>query len=142
MIWLRRRQDKRPSDIAQEFKVSRPFVSKAQRVAEERIKKLIQHTALTNRINIRQTSAQYGFAVGFCAAHQMNTYILFSPKIGVQVWFDHEGECGTCSEKQECIQTLHQLASEWEISIKKDMPPSELAGQMFDEIMRRLNWET
>jgi hypothetical protein len=141
MIWLKRRQDEKPSEIAREFKVSRPFVSKAQRIAEERIKELMQHAAKVNRINIQHFSAQYGIAIGYCAAHKMNTYILFSPTIGVQVWFDHEGECGTCSEKKNCLQTLHQLASEWNIPFKKKETPSELAAHMFEEIRGRLKWD-
>jgi hypothetical protein len=58
-IWLRRRQKALPSIIAKEFNVSRPFVSKAQRIAEERIGKLLKHAASVNRIKLDHMSTHY-----------------------------------------------------------------------------------
>jgi hypothetical protein len=85
-------------------------------------------------------SPKYGFAVGYCHPHQMDTYVLYSPKMGVQTWFDHEGECGSCAELSDCTETLTQLADEWEISLKGKKTPSDIAAHMFDTIMRRLKW--
>ncbi|MFX1560574.1 MAG: hypothetical protein ACFFBL_08290 [Promethearchaeota archaeon] len=140
MIWLKRRQKVLPSDIAREFKVSRPFVSKAQRVAEERIGQLLKHAASVNRIKIRHMSSEYGFAVGYCSTNQMNTFILYSPTIGVQTWFDHEGECGSCAELSECTDTLTQLSDEWKIPLKGKKTPSDMAAHLFKTIMGRLKW--
>lgn len=140
LIWLKRRQKVLPSDIAKEFSVSRPFVSKAQRIAEERIGKLLEHAASVNRIKLRNISPEYGFAVGYCSANQMDTFILYSPKIGVQTWFDHEGECGSCAELSECTRTLTQLADEWKIELRGKKTPSDMAGHLFNAIMRRLKW--
>ncbi|MFW9794193.1 MAG: hypothetical protein ACFFEE_07825 [Candidatus Thorarchaeota archaeon] len=140
LIWLKRRQKVKPSKIAKEFDVSRPFVSQAQRIAEGRIRDLLNYTASTNRIKLQNISSEYGFAVGFCPAQNMDAYILYSPSIGIQVWFDHEGECDACSDSQECEETLTQLAAEWEIPLTKDLPPSKLSGYLFGTIMRRLEW--
>ncbi len=140
LIWLKRRQKVIPSEIAREFNVSRPFVSKAQRIAEERIGKLLKHAASVNRIKLRHISPSYGFAVGYCSANQMDTFVLYSPKIGVQTWFDHDGECGSCAELSECTQTLTQLAVEWKIPMKGKKTPSEMAAHMFGTIMGRLKW--
>jgi hypothetical protein len=139
-IWLRRRQKALPSIIAKEFNVSRPFVSKAQRIAEERIGKLLKHAASVNRVKLDHMSTHYGFGVGYCATHQMDTFVLYSPKIGVQIWFDHDGECGSCAEERECKQTLEQIALEWEVSLKKKQTPTEMAAHIFGTIMRRLDW--
>jgi hypothetical protein len=140
LIWLKRRQKILPSDIASEFNVSRPFVSKAQRVAEERIGSLLKHAASVNRIKLRHMSPEYGFAMGFCSANQMDTFILYSPTMGVQTWFDHDGECGSCAELSVCTETLTQLASEWKIPLKGMKTPSEMAAHLFDTIKRRLEW--
>jgi hypothetical protein len=130
-----------PSDIASELNVSRPFVSKAQRIAEERIGDLLKHTASVNRIKLRHMSPEYGFAVGFCTANQMDTFILYSPKIGLQTWFDHEGECGSCGELSECTDTLTQLSQEWKIPMKGKKTPSDMAAHLFDTIMERMKWK-
>jgi hypothetical protein len=129
-----------PSIIAKELNVSRPFVSKAQRIAEERIGKLLKHAASVNRIKLNHMSTHYGFGVGYCATHQMDTFILYSPTIGVQIWFDHDGECGSCAEEPECMQTLTQIAQEWEVPLKRKQTPTEMAGHIFGTIMRRLGW--
>ena len=140
LIWLRRRQRVKPSKIAEELDVTRPFVSKAQRIAEARIDKLLRHAASINRIKVRHINTRYGIAVCFCSAYNTDTYILYSPKIGIQTWFAHKGECGTCEQLDQCNDTLRQLAEEWEVPIPDDRPPTDLSVYLFDVIMRRLKW--
>ena len=139
-IWLQRRQQVKPSKIARTLGVSRPFVSKAQRIAKDRIENLLLHTARVNRIQIKNLSSDYGFAVGFCSAYNTDTYILYSPSIGVQTWFDHSGNCGHCDVRKDCTETLLQLAQEWDIVIDETLPPTDMAAHLFDTIMRRLKW--
>lgn len=140
-IWLRRRQNVQPSDIAKEMTVSRPYVSQAQRIAEERIEKLLKHTAKVIRIELREISPQYGFAVGYCPANKSLTYITYSHQRGVQTWFTHVGDCASCDMKQDCEDTLQNLAHEWEISIPGNLPPTEFGEILFDAIMRQLKWK-
>jgi hypothetical protein len=141
IIWLRRRQKDRPSEIAKDLNVSRPFVSMEQKRAEDRIKKLIQHAASVDRVKIERLSAKYGIAQGFCHAYDSQTYIVYSPKIGVQNWYVHKGDCGTCDMEEQCKVTLHTLAEEWEIPVPPGMPPTELGVYLFDIIRRRLKWD-
>ena len=140
-IWLRRRQNDRPSEIAKDLKVSRPFVSMEQKRAEGRIKKLIEHAASVNRVKIERLSARYGVAEGYCHAYDSQTYIIYSPKIGVQNWYVHQGDCGTCDLEKQCTETLRTLAEEWEIHAAPDMPPTELGEHLLDIIRRRLKWD-
>ena len=141
IIWLKRRSNIPPSVIAKELKVSRPFVSQAQKIAEGRIKKLILAAAQMNRISIDNISTEFGFARGFNTATDAKTYITFSPEFRVQVWFDHEGDCNKCELHSECDRILRGLAVEWGFSIPKEMNPTEVAKTMFDRIMGRLGWE-
>ena len=140
LIWLRRRQKERPSKIAEDLKVSRPFVTMAQKIAEERIEKLLQHAASVNRIKIEHLSTQYGIAKGYCHAYDTHTYIFYSPKIGLQTWYEHKGVCGTCEMKDQCLRTLRTLAEEWEIPLPDDKSPTELGVYLVDIIGRRLKW--
>jgi len=141
LIWLRRRQNDRPSEIAKDLKVSRPFVSMEQKEAESRIKKLIEHTASANRVKIDRLSARYGIAEGYCHAYDAQTYIFYSPKIGVQNWYVHQGHCGTCDLEDQCKETLRTLAEEWEIGIPPNMSPTELGVYLVETIRRRLKWD-
>ncbi|MFX1367783.1 MAG: hypothetical protein ACFFAY_04220 [Promethearchaeota archaeon] len=115
-------------------------MSKAQRIAEARIDKLLRHAASINRIKVRHISSQYGIAVGHCPAYNTETYILYSPKIGIQTWFAHQGDCGNCDQLDKCTQTLRQLAEEWDVPIPDERPPTDLSVYLFDVIMRRLKW--
>ena len=141
IIWLRRRQKDRPTDIAKDLKVSRPFVTMEQKRAEDRIKKLIEHAASVNRVKIKRMSAQYGVAEGYCHANDSQTYITYSPKIGVLNWYDHIGDCGTCEIENQCKEALHTLADEWEIPAPPSMSPTELSEYLFSIIRRRLKWD-
>ncbi len=139
-IWLKRRQDISPSDIAKQMKVSRPYVSKAQRVAEQRISKLLKNAATINRISIEHSSSKFGFAVGYCPGYQSTSYITYSPQFGVQVWFDHEGDCGSCPEKSICEKTIRGLAREWKLEFPSDVNISQAASMLFKAIMRKMGW--
>ncbi|MHA3963513.1 MAG: hypothetical protein AM325_008225 [Candidatus Thorarchaeota archaeon SMTZ1-45] len=141
LIWLRRRQKDRPSEIANDLNVSRPHVTMEQKRAEDRIQKLIEHAASVNRVKIEHMSARYGIAEGYCHAYDSKTYIIYSPKIGVQNWYVHEGNCGTCDLEDQCKETLRTLAEEWEIGIPPGMPPTELGVYLFERIRRRLKWD-
>jgi hypothetical protein len=141
LIWLRRRQRERPSEIAKDLKVSRPFVTMAQKTAEERIDKLLQHAASINRVKIEHLSTQYGIAKGYCHAYDTDTYIFYSPKIGLQIWYEHIGVCATCEMEDQCLETLRTLAEEWEIPLPDDKPPTELGVYLVDIVRRRLKWD-
>jgi hypothetical protein len=140
LIWLRRRQKDRPTDIANDLQVSRPFVTMEQKRAEGRIKKLIEHAASVDRVKIQRLSARYGIAEGFCHAYNSQVYIVYSPKMGIHNWFVHQGNCGACDLLDECKEILRTLAEEWEIGIPPEMPPTELGVYLFETIRRRLKW--
>jgi hypothetical protein len=140
VIWQKRRQEIPPSAIARELKVSRALVSKTQRIAEVRIERILLHTAATNRINIQHISPRYGFAMGYCPSNKSETYIVYSPALGTQLWFSHGGDCGNCSEQAVCEKTIHTLAHEWNLPLPKGIPATEAAEELFIAIMRRLKW--
>ena len=140
LIWVKRRQEIPPSVIARELKVSRPLVSKAQRIAKKRMEQILRHTASTNRISIRHISPRYGFAVGYCSANKSDTYIVYSPSLGTQLWFNHRGNCENCCEKKVCYEMLHTLAEEWRLPLPEGLPATEAGEELFNSIMRRLKW--
>ena len=140
LVWQKRRNKTPPSVIAQELEVSCALVSKAQRIAEERIEKILRHTASTNRIRIQQISPRYGFASGYCHANKSNVYIVYSPTLGTQLWFNHKGDCSSCIEQSVCKKTIYTLAQEWNLPLPKGIPATEAAEELFIAIMRRLKW--
>ncbi|MHA2424181.1 MAG: hypothetical protein ACXAEF_05300 [Candidatus Thorarchaeota archaeon] len=140
-VWFKRRKGVPPSQIASEMKVSRPYVSQAQRIAEERIENLLRHTAQVSRIDIQHISAEYGIAIGDCPALDSTIYITYSAKMGVQTWYSHVGDCAGCDKKKECDDLLDTLSLEWGISLPKNLPPTERGIRLFDEIQEVLGWK-
>ncbi|MFW9974758.1 MAG: hypothetical protein ACFFDQ_05815, partial [Candidatus Thorarchaeota archaeon] len=135
-IWLKRKQNISPSDIAKQMNVSRPYVSKAQRIAEQRISKLLKNAATINRISIEHSSSKFGFAVGYCPGYKSISYVTYSPQFGVQIWFDHEGDCGICPENSNCERIIRGLAEEWKTEFPSDFSISQAASFLFNTIMR------
>jgi hypothetical protein len=140
LIWFKRRKKVKPSDIADELSVSRAFVSKSHRLAKQRIKGLMEHAAFINRVELTKVSPVHGFAFGYCPSQDANTYITYSPKIGVQVWLDHAGDCSGCSQNAECERILRALAEDWGLSISEGAPPTLKAKRLFEAIMGELKW--
>lgn len=139
-IWLRRRQEIRPSHIADEMEVSRPYVSQAYRIAEERIEELLLHASSVMRVDIDHLNASYGIAIGYCSAVGSDVYLTYSPEMGVQTWYSHEGDCSSCGKRKECNAILQQLATEWNIPLPKDLSPTKQGAFLFDEVMEELGW--
>jgi len=140
LIWFKRRKKIRPFEIAEELRVSRAFVSKSHRIANQRIKRLLEHAATISRVELAKVSPQHGFAYGYCPGHDANTYITYSPKIGVQVWLEHVGDCGSCSQNQDCERILQALAEDWGLKIPQGVPLTMKAKRLFEAIMGELKW--
>lgn len=140
-IWLQRRNNQSVTQIATRLKVSKPMVSKAYRIARGRIERLLIHTASTFRVDIDNLSSEYGFAVGHCSANDSQTCITFTPDLGVQIWFRHHGDCGSCDSYSKCNRYLESLAKFWQVELDNTLPPTEKGLKLFQNIMRFLGWE-
>ncbi|TFG11689.1 hypothetical protein EU537_11615 [Candidatus Thorarchaeota archaeon] len=138
---MQRREEIRPSTIAEEMDVSRPYVSQAHRIAEERIEQLLIHASSVLRVDLDHLDTSYGIAVGYCSALKSAVYFTYSPEIGVQTWYRHEGDCSGCDKYEECEAILYQLSKEWDIDLPVGLPPTEKGAFLFDAIMGELEWE-
>ncbi|MFW9909422.1 MAG: hypothetical protein ACFFEF_12680 [Candidatus Thorarchaeota archaeon] len=139
-IWLKRRQGMLPSKIADQLDVTRAFVSKSLRTAETRIRHLMEHTAHINRVQVHHISSFHGFAVGYSGAFKSETIITYSPRIGVQVWFGHDGDCASCQDSDDCVKLLEVLASEWNVPLNRNAAPTKVANIVFKAIQQSLKW--
>lgn len=141
-VWLQRREEIRPSTIAEQMEVSRPYVSQVHRIAEERIEQLLIHTSSVLRVELDHLDPSHGIAEGYCSAFKTDVYFTYSPEMGVQTWYRHEGDCSGCDKYEECEAILHQLSKEWNIALPAGLPPTERGAYLFDAVMEELGWET
>jgi hypothetical protein len=52
----------------------------------------------------------------------------------VQVWYEHDGDCGSCPRYTECTELLWDYAAELGLKIKKTADPTEMAEELFGKI--------
>ncbi len=123
------------STIAAERQISLAAVSQTLKKANKRIRKLLESTARSNKICLDIISPEIGYARGKSRIFKVKAYITYSPINGVNVWYDHEGDCETCEEQTDCRQILFQEFQERKLPILDEaLQATELAEHLFREL--------
>ena len=131
-IWFLKRKKISGKKIAIQKEISPAFVSKAFVEAKKRIRSLLEETAKSNKITIDLIDETIGFTRGYNHTFKVVSYITFSPKNGIQVWYDHEGECAVCERYGQCRKILLQEYEERNIKIANPkLRPTDLGQQLF-----------
>ena len=131
-LWFLKRCKHSGIKIAKQKNISPAFVSKALKEANKRITSILQETARTNKITLDLRSSELGFARGHSRMFDLKAYITFSPTNGVQVWYDHKGDCATCEDFDECRKNLFQEYKERNITLKNPVQrPTDLGEYLF-----------
>jgi hypothetical protein len=131
-IWFLKRNKVLGEEIAKQKEVSPSFVSKAFVEAKKRIKSLLEETAKSNKITLSLINESIGFAKGYNHTFNVESYITFSPINGLQVWYDHVGECTVCERYGQCRKIILQEYKERDIKIDNpQLRPTDLGKRLF-----------
>ena len=117
VFWKMRRSGTPNITIANLLGISRQAVSKALLVMDGKIESALREMARSNQIAIDTINAERGILLGRSIPFQTAAIIFVSEKHGVQVWYEHDGDCGTCQRFTECIELLWDYATELGIRI-------------------------
>ena len=60
--------------------------------------------------------------------------IFVSEKHGIQVWYEHDGDCGACTRYTGCIESIWDYAAELGIKIEKTADPTKMAEELFAKV--------
>ena len=120
--------------IAQRTGISRQAVSRALLTMDKKIETELREMAKANQIAIDAMNAERGILLGRSIPFQTAAIVFVSEKHGVQVWYEHEGDCGTCQRYTECIELLWDYATELGIRIEKTADPTEMAEELFEKV--------
>jgi transcriptional regulator len=137
-FWALRRSGESNIGIANRFGISRQAVSRALLLMDEKIESTLRGMADANQIAIEKIDAERGVLLGKSIPFQTAAIIFVSEKHGVQVWYEHNGDCGSCQKYTECIELLWDYATELGIRIKKTADPTEMAEELFANIKAML----
>ncbi|MCX6690255.1 MAG: hypothetical protein NTZ39_11305 [Methanoregula sp.] len=130
-FWTMRRSGVSNITIAHRIGISRQAVSKALLLMNEKIESTLREMANANQIAIETINPERGILIGRSIPFAAAAIIFVSAKHGVQVWYEHDGNCGTCPRYTECIELLWDYADELGIRIEKTADPTKMAEKLF-----------
>ena len=133
-FWKLRRDGLPNINIARSFNISRQAVSRALISMDKRIKDTLLEMAQSNQIEMVGMNAERGILFGHSIPFNANAIIFVSAKHGVQVWYEHEGDCGACSRYTQCIELLWDFADEMKIKLERTDDPTKLAEELFGKL--------
>ena len=133
-FWTMRRRGTANIAIANLLGISRQAVSKALHSIDGKIESALCDMARSNRIQIEKIDVERGVLFGRSVPFQTNAYIFVSEKHGMQVWYEHDGDCKACDEYTQCIEFIWDFASELGIKIEKTADPTKMAEELLTKI--------
>ena len=133
-FWKMRRSGMPNITIANLLGISRQAVSRALLLMDERIGSTLREMACANQIAVEKINTERGILIGRSVPFQTAAIIFVSEKHGVQVWYEHEGDCGACQRYTECIELLWDYASELGIRIGRTADPTKMAEELFTKV--------
>ncbi len=133
-FWRLRRSGLPNINIARLFNISKQAVSRALIAMDERIEKTLLEMARANQIEVERVNPKRGILFGRSVPFNVNAIIFVSAKHGMQVWYEHEGDCGACTRYTQCIELLWDFADEMKIKLEKTDNPTKLADELFEKL--------
>ncbi len=133
-FWKMRRNGMPNITIANLLGISRQAVSRALQMMDEKVETVLRDMATANQISVVKINPERGILLGQSVPFRTAAIIFVSAKHGVQVWYEHEGDCGTCQRYTECIELLWDYATELAIKIEKTADPTRMAEELFAKV--------
>ena len=133
-FWKMRRSGMSNVSIANHIGITRQGVSQALLAMNEKIEASLREMAQANRIQIEKIDVEKGVLFGRSIPFQTNAYILVSEKHGMQVWYEHDGDCISCKEFTKCIEFIWDFAAELGIKLEKTQDPTKMAEELLAKI--------
>ena len=140
LIWGLSRKGLSQTEIAAELDVSRQAIHKTLHKASNRVLRALLDSAQIDKLDIRKVDAVKGVLIGYSPGFRSRVFLIYSPKNGVQLWYEHKGQCEGCQRREECTQKLLDTAKEWEVDLtqeEKRLPPTRLAERLFSEVVEK-----
>ena len=119
-FWKMRRSGMSNVSIADHIVITRQGVSQALLAMDEKI------------------DVERGVLLGRSIPFHTGAFIFVSEKHGMQVWYEHDGDCKACDEFTRCIEFIWDFASELGIKIEKTADPTKMAEELLTKIRERV----
>jgi len=137
-FWKMRRSGMSNITIANLVGITRQGVFQALLAMDEKIDASLREMARANRIQIEKIDGELGVLFGKSIPFQTAAFIFVSEKHGMQVWYEHDGDCGSCDEYTKCIEFIWDFAAELGIKIEKTADPTKMAEELLAKIREKV----
>jgi hypothetical protein len=107
---------------------------------DKRIEEVLLEMARANRIEVEKLDPKKGILFGKSIPFKANAVIFVSSKHGMQVWYEHEGECGSCERYRECIELLWDFADEMQLKLHSTNDPTKVADELFEKLKKSIEY--
>lgn len=133
-FWAMRRGGTSNITIANLLGISRQAVSRALLVMDKKIGSALTEMAHANQISAETINVERGVLIGRSVPFKTPAIIFISARHGMQVWYEHEGDCESCQRYTECIELLWDYAEELGVLIDKTDDPTKMAEELFAKV--------
>ncbi len=133
-FWTMRRSGVPNITIANRLGISRQAVSRALLLMDEKVEAALREMAHANQISVEKLNPERGILLGRSVPFAAAAIIFVSGRHGVQVWYEHDGDCGSCQRYTECMELLGDYADELNIKIEKTAEPTTMAEELFRKV--------
>ena len=133
-FWRLRRSGLQNVHIADRLRISRQAVSKALLAMDRKVEETLLEMAQANQIEVERLNAEIGVLFGRSVPFDAAAIVFVSADRGVQVWYEHEGDCGACQRYARCIELLWGYADELGITLEKTDDPTRMADELFAKL--------
>ncbi|MEN6610094.1 MAG: hypothetical protein ABFC24_04570 [Methanoregulaceae archaeon] len=137
-FWKLRRSGHPNVTIAGLLGISRQAVSRALLLMDEKIESSLREMAHANQIEGEKIDPVRGILLGRSIPLSTEAIIFVSEKHGMQVWYEHDGDCAACTRYTECIELLWDVATELGIKIERCNDPTKMADELFTKVKNLL----
>jgi predicted transcriptional regulator len=133
-FWKMRRGGHPNVTIAGLLGISRQAVSRALLAMDGKIESGLREMARANQIEVKRIDPVRGILSGRSIPLSTDAIIFVSEKHGMQVWYEHEGNCTACPRYAECTGLLRDVAAELGIRIRRCDDPTKMAEELFAKV--------
>ena len=141
-IWKHRQQSLTQSEIGKLMGISRQAIHRIFSQIDEKLERALLEAARLNRITpTHKVDSTNGILFGYSETLRMDSLIAYHPNLGIQLWYEYEGDCSRCQYHDTCREALKDLCSMHQIPLSEGVSRIE-TNKMAQNIFQALKHKT
>jgi len=140
-IWKQRQQGQTQTEIGRTMGISRQAIHRIFTQIDEKINRGFLEAATLNRISPSyKVDPLNGLLFGYSETFRMDSLLIYHPTLGIQVWYEYEGDCSRCQHHPNCRKALLDLYAMHKIPLMENfenLETSKLVQLFFTQLKQK-----